>query len=93
MLRNFISSLSEGKYGKVIKEFTPAKLSETDRSSLSFQVNEKGGRYILTLVLMEDEGHEIEREYCTVDVTCLDDIERLIGDVKTYIRDTGGTNV
>jgi hypothetical protein len=93
MLRNFISSLSEGKYGKVIKEFNPAKLSETDRSSLSFQVNEKGGQYILTLVLQEDEGHEIEREFCNVDVTCLDDIERLIADVKTYIKDTGGPNV
>ena len=56
-------------------------------------MNEKGGQYILTLVLQEDEGHEIEREFCNVDVTCLDDIERLIADVKTYIKDTGGTNV
>jgi len=93
MLRNFISSLSEGKYGKVIKEFNPAKLSENDRSALSFQVNEKGGQYILTLVLQEDEGHEVEKEYCTVDVTCLDDIERLIAEVKTYIKNTGGLNV
>lgn len=93
MLKNFLTSLSEGKYGKVIKEFNPAKLSETDRSSLSFQVNEKQGQYILSLVLQEDEGHEIEKEFCTVDVTCLDDIERLIAEVKTYIKDTGGSNV
>jgi len=54
MLKNFISSLSEGKYGKVVKEFNPAKLSDTDRSSLSFQVNEKQGQYKLSLVLIED---------------------------------------
>lgn len=88
MLKNFISSLSEGKYGKVVKEFDPARLSETDRSSLSFQVNEKQGQYILTLVLQEDEGHEIEREFCTVDISCLDEIERLVGDVRTFIKET-----
>jgi len=88
MLKNFISSLSEGKYGKVIKEFEPAKLSQTDRSSLSFQVNEKQGQYLLSLVLQEDEGHEIEREYCSVDISCLDEIERLIKDVREFVSAT-----
>ena len=93
MLKNFIRSLSEGKYGKIIKEFAPAKLSLQDRSALSFQINEKNGQYILTLVLQEDEGHEIEKEYCSVDIECLDDIERLIAEVKTFVKDTGGANV
>jgi len=91
MLKNFIASLSEGKYGKVVKEFTPARLSQTDRSALSFQVNEKGGQYILSLVLQEDEGHEIEKEYCTVDISSLDEMERLINDVRSFISQTGGT--
>jgi len=93
MLKNFISSLSEGKYGKVVKEFNPAKLSDTDRSSLSFQVNEKQGQYKLSLVLIEDEGHEMEKEFCTVDVSCLDEIERLVGEVRQFINETGGNNV
>jgi len=93
MLKNFISSLSEGKYGKVVKEFNPAKLSDTDRSSLSFQVNEKQGDYKLSLVLIEDEGHEMEKEFCTVDISCLDEIERLIKDVRQFISETGGNNV
>ena len=93
MLKNFISSLSEGKYGKVVKEFNPAKLSDTDRSSLSFQVNEKQGDYKLSLVLIEDEGHEMEKEFCTVDISCLDEIERLTKDVRQFISETGGNNV
>ena len=93
MLKSFISSLSEGKYGKVVKEFNPAKLSDSNRSSLSFQVNEKQGQYILSLILQEDEGHEIEREFCTVDVSCLDEIDRLTEEVRTFIRNTGGHNV
>ena len=88
MLKNFLSTISEGKYGKVVKEFTPAKLTDGDRSALSFQVNEKAGQYNLILILQEDEGHEIEREYCNVDISCLDEIERLIGDVRQFISET-----
>lgn len=88
MLKNFLTSISEGKYGKVVKEFTPAKLVDGDRSFLSFQVNEKAGQYNLILILQEDEGHEIEREFCNVDISCLDEIERLLGDVREFIKST-----
>ena len=51
-------------------------------------VNEKAGEYRLVLVLQEDEGHEVDREYCEVDIKCLDEIERLIGDVKKFVNQT-----
>ena len=88
MLKNFLTSLTEGKYGKTVKTFPPARLSANDKSSLSFMVNEQQGRYQLILVLQEDEGHEIEREYCDVDISCLDEIEYLIGEVKKFVKET-----
>ncbi len=86
MLKSLIQNLSEGKYGKTVHEFDSAPLSEVNRSALSFIVNEKGGMKKLVLVLQEDEGHEIDREYCEVDIDCLDDMARLIDDVREYVR-------
>jgi len=88
MLKNFLTSISEGKYGKVVKEFTPAKLHDINRSALSFQVNQKDGKYNLILILQEDEGHEIEREFCNVDISCLEEIERLVGVVREFLKST-----
>lgn len=87
MLKSFISNLTEGKYGKTIHEFTPAPLSQVNRSFLNFMVNEKAGHKQLILVLQEDEGHDIDREFCDVDIECLDDLSRLIEDAKTYVRE------
>ncbi len=84
MLRNFISTLTEGRYGQKVHEFRAAELSKDDRSRISFIVNEKAGQKQLVLVLEADEGHEIEREYCNVDAECLADLERLIAEVKAY---------
>ena len=84
MLRNFISTLTEGRYGRQVHEFRAAALSKHDRSRISFIVNEKAGQKQLVLVLEADEGHEVEREYCNVDADCLNDLERLITEVKNY---------
>jgi len=86
MLKSLIQNLSEGKYGKTVHEFDAAPLSESNRSALSFIVNEKGGMKKLVLVLQEDVGHEIDREYAEVDIDCLDDVARLIDDVREYVR-------
>lgn len=86
MLKNFISSLAEGRYGRTVHEFKQAPLSRSDKSSLSFIVNEKAGEKQLVLVLQVDEGHEMEPEFCNVDFDCLGDLERLISDVKAYSR-------
>lgn len=85
MLKNFIAQLTEPKHGRTIHEFDKAPLSQVDRSALNFIVNEKSGSKRLYVVLEEDEGHEIDREYCAVDIECLDQLERLIKDVKSYV--------
>ncbi len=87
MLKSFISTLTEGKYGKTVHEFNPAPLSKINRSFLNFMVNEKAGKKKLILVLQEDEGREIEREFCDVDIECLDGLTRLIEDAKTYVKE------
>lgn len=86
MLKSFIQNLSEGKYGKTIHEFEAAPLSSENRSALNFMVNEKAGVKRLVLIMQEDEGHEVDREYCDVDIDCLDDIARLLMDVKNYVE-------
>ncbi len=86
MLKNFISSLTEGRFGRTVHEFKAAPLSRSDKSSLSFIVNEKGGEKQLVLVLQVDEGHEMEREFCNVDFECIGDLERLIAEIKSYSR-------
>ena len=85
MLKNFIQNLTEPRHGRTIHEFKAAPLSTSHRNALNFIVNEKSGEKRLYVVLEEDEGHEIDREYCSVDIDCLDDIERLIKDVKLFI--------
>lgn len=87
MLKNFIQNLTEPKHGRTIHEFAKAPLSTANRSALNFIVNEKNGAKSLYVVLEEDEGHEVDREYCQVDIDCLDDLERLIADVKNFVRD------
>jgi hypothetical protein len=84
MLKNFIKNLSEGPYGVTVKEFAPASLCQKDRSKISFIVNEKSGEKQLVLVLSVDEGHEIEREFCNVDVECLKNLKILIEDVEKF---------
>ena len=85
MIKTFINSLVEGKHGKTVKEFRKVKLSYDSRSDLSFIINEKNGRNHLFLVLTEDEGHEIEREYCELHPDFLDDIEELAKEVREHI--------
>ena len=86
MLKSFIQNLTEPKHGRTIHEFSAAPLSTSNRSALNFIVNEKSGQKRLYVVLQEDEGHEVDREYCPVDIDCLNDLERLISDVKTYVE-------
>jgi hypothetical protein len=86
MLKNFIEKLTESAHGKQVHEFQPAPLTNTNKSHLTFIVNEKNGEKKMVLVLQEDEGHEIDREYCEIDVNCLDDLERLVSDAKEYVR-------
>ena len=88
MLKSFVQNLTEGKHGRTIHEFEPAPLSSANRSALNFIVNEKGGVKRRVLVLQEDEGHEVDREYCEVDIDCLDELSRLLEDVKDFVRKT-----
>lgn len=85
MLKSFIQNLTEPKHGRTVHEFKAAPLSTSSRSALNFIVNEKSGSKRLYVVLEEDEGHEVDREYCPVDIECLDELERLIQDVKTFV--------
>jgi len=89
MLKNFIKSLSEGPYGRTIKEFSSASLCQKDRSKISFIINEKSGVKQLVLVLSVDEGYEIEREFCNVDVECLKNLKSLIEDVEKFLSSNG----
>lgn len=85
MLKSFIQNLTEPKHGRTVHEFKAAPLSTSNRSALNFIVNEKSGSKRLYVVLQEDEGHEVDREYCPVDIECLEELERLIQDVKSFV--------
>lgn len=86
MLKSFVSNLTEGKHGKQLHEFTSVPLTNDGRFSMNFIVNEKAGVKKLVMVLEEDEGHEIDREYCQVDTSCIDGIYDLLDTVKTYVK-------